>query len=217
MNNEWTRDQREKLTEAITALCGFFNKDMPDIAFRMYAKLLMEHPFDSVMDAVQRVLRDPSVRAMPTPAQVMATVHPPISPAADARDVATILFATCRKKGDFWNAGTFVNGQLYFEGKGQFWPTFEEALMAEVGEVGFAVVKRYGGWGAFWSVYNLSPDGVFLAQVRDLAETLEYKAMGGTLHHLPKLPRNREQVELERRQLLMSQMKKLEGGTDDAS
>lgn len=207
----WTQDQKNRLTEAITTMCAFYGKDLPDVAFKMYAKLLMDHPYELVMGAFQKCINDPTVRAMPAPAQLIALVKPLITEKDEARDVATILFRACRKHGDFWSAGVSINGRLVFDGENDYYNTFQEAATVVVGELGFEVIRRMGGWGAVYGMYNTTPDGVFMAQIRDLAETVSKKSASGTLREPPKLPKSIHEIENERRQTLNAQVKKLEG------
>jgi hypothetical protein len=212
----WSKEQETTLLELLVATSAFFARELPDISLRMYAKILMEHEPDFVFEAMRNVMRDPKIRQMPTPAQILETVKPVITPTDDARDVAALLGKACRKKGDLWSAGFFQDGRAHFEGGGKMHNTFEEAVIAEVGEVGFEVIRRIGGWGSFYTLWNNTTDSHFMAQMRDLAETVSKKSLGGVLYELPKLRKSQAQIEHERRQLLREQLKQL-GPSDDAS
>ncbi|MGE3756901.1 MAG: hypothetical protein AB7H97_04055 [Pseudobdellovibrionaceae bacterium] len=128
---------------------------LPDTVVQMYAKDLADLPVDKCIDAYERWRRNPANKVFPRPAEIRELVNPEefVSVEAKAREIAARIVGAVPKFG--WNNG-------------------KEARVF-IGEEGWSVVQRQGGWSHVCqslSSYNMNS---YQAQLRDqLAGSLKY-------------------------------------------
>jgi hypothetical protein len=162
------------LKKLIIGLAAYYAHPLDDFVVGMYAEDLMDLPIEDIVRAVREIRLDPKNTRFPMPAVIRAKAGAATSDVDVARDVSARIFKAIGRHGHNWSE------------KDKAWPS---EPLAELGELGFEVVKRLGGW---FRVCEFSCDvsaGVFLAQVRDLTESTIRAAKSGLLHEAPALPK----------------------------
>lgn len=142
-----TQNERAQLLEYVAALSAYYQRPLSDIVLKMYADDLNDLPLNDILKAYDGYRRDPKNRTMPLPAQIRAILAPEPDTESMSREiVARILEAQDRF--------------------GYTWPAEAKQF---IGEVGWSVVRAYGGWENFCS--GLGQDftvDAFSAQAREL-------------------------------------------------
>jgi hypothetical protein len=150
----------------IVALATIAGKDLDPqgIALNAFYEAVSDLPHDQVL----RVLKDwlKTDKGFPYPSQIREKVQPEITDEDDAQDVASLIIANVGRCG-------YTN---------------PEKARQRVGELGWAVVERMGGWKHLCEVLTHENEGMFRAQIRDLAETTSKRAKRGQLNEVPALP-----------------------------
>lgn len=161
-----TLQERQQLKATLVATSLYYGQDLADSAILLFVEDLEDLPLAEVMAALKRLRRDPKVSRLPLPAVIRAQITPPENDIDEAREASSRIMAAIARFG---------------------WPNSEQARMY-IGELGWAVVQRQGGWVSVCQVLNDSNKASFHAQWRDLAESLRKRAMAGNLDTAPGLP-----------------------------
>lgn len=138
---------RGQIGKIIAFTAEYYGKEMKREVISMMVDDLIDLPLNEVIKAYGDYRRDPKNRTMPLPAQIRAIVAPEPDTESMSREiVARILEAQDRF--------------------GYTWPAEAKQF---IGEVGWSVVRAYGGWENFCS--GLGQDftvDAFSAQAREL-------------------------------------------------
>lgn len=181
---------REKIQKMLIGLGEFYDKALTKSQLAMYADDLENLSAEQLHRAVTLWRNNPTNTRFPLPAQLIALVKPQMPTAKDlARDVAVRLLAAVDKFDYNWDQAYIAGGQKFFNGSdGKRHATWPDAMKAEVGTLGEAVINRFGGWKRFFDHVTEMDRGQATAQIRDYAESLQtrVKAHGGDLP--PALP-----------------------------
>ena len=177
------RDQHlVALKKLIVGLAAYYGHQIDEFVVGMYAEDLIDLPLDSVLTAAREIRLDPKNTRFPLPAQIREKAAPNVNDTDVARDVAARIFKAIARHGHNWSD------------KDDAWPA---QPVADLGELGYEVVKRLGGWFRVCEFSSEVSGGVFMAQVRDLAESTLKAARAGSLGQAPALPApKREQSSL---------------------
>lgn len=178
-----TQEQRDNLGQMLGVMAVYYGRtDINRPVISMYLDdLAAELTFDQAVEACTRYRRDKRNTRFPLPAQLIEAIKP--EPAG--RDLANIVTRKIDKAlidhGHRWHQGFFhdydENRQplCRFEantadGKKVFW-TWKEAVIAELGEIGWHAICSRGGWDALAQSQREMPEGTFVAQLRDQVES----------------------------------------------
>lgn len=138
------------LKETIILTASYYGRTLSEPVLNMYADDLQDLPVDLVIEAYRRYRRNPKNTQFPLPAQIRGIVAPEVDPDSAAREIAARITAAIPKFG---------------------WCNSNEAR-AYIGEVGWAVVERQGGWMYLCQHHGLELDPTaFQAQARELAKS----------------------------------------------
>ena len=136
--------------EVILLTASYYDRVLSPMVLTMYAEDLADLPADAVVDAYKAYRRDPRNTRFPLPGQIRALVEPAVDPESAAREIASRINHAIVKFG-------WANAS---------------AAEAYVGEVGWNIVNRSGGWSHLCQNHGVTLDpGVFQAQVRELAKS----------------------------------------------
>jgi hypothetical protein len=156
-----------RLAQTFAMYAAYYRLKLDDEVLRMYAEDLVDLPLAPVIDALRAYRANPKNRVMPMPADVRAMLEPQLDDDAMAREAASRVMAAISKFG-------YMRGTEARE-----W----------IGELGWLVVQRYGGWQRLCESLGSELDiGTFQAQARDLAKTQAQLARAGRLDQPPGLP-----------------------------
>lgn len=156
-----------QILEAIVLTAAYYGRDISPDVLRMYADDLSDLRPESVIEAYTVYRRNPKNRTMPLPAQIREIIEPQVDDDTLAREAASRIVAAVPKFG-------YMQGQ---------------AAKSYVGELGWRVVDRYGGWQTVCRNLGDTLDvGTFQAQAREIARAQATLARAGRHNEPPSLP-----------------------------
>jgi len=135
----------EKIVGAIEALAAIYGKSLSPAAIAMYASDLLEVGADKALPALEVCRR--KMRSFPTIADVLAEIPGAV---VDELDVARDI------------------GNRIWDAIGRFGWTNQARAQEFLGEMGWSVVERMGGWQNLCTM-DSEERGTFVAQARDFA------------------------------------------------
>lgn len=180
--------------KAITLTFAYYSagRTLSDDVLKMYATDLADLPDEQVVLAYDQWRRSPKNRRFPLPADIRDLLQPETNPEDDAREAATRIITAVRTYGH------------------------SNADMARefIGELGWEVVRLSGGWFNLCASMPNSESRIYLAQFRDLAQSIHHKTKNGSYGTPPALPeRQRGVLSFEdRKKYLLAQANALETG-----
>lgn len=143
-----TRQERIEIGEMLVGISQLYGRDLTKMALSMLLDAIDDLPAQAVGSALRSWVRESKANRIPTPAEIIAKVHgEPASREAVGREISSRIVGAISKFG---------------------WPS-PRAARDYIGEDGWMVVERMGGW-----VYICEQMGVslsvqtFQAQARDL-------------------------------------------------
>lgn len=137
-----------RIKEIIIMTASYYGKPISEAVLEMYVEDLDGLDTDMVIRTYKAYRRDPKNRQMPLPAQIRDMIEPQETPEAAARDLASKI------------SGAIV----------KFGHPNENLARNYIGEKGWAIVQRWGGWSYLCANHGTVIDpGQFYAQVRDHA------------------------------------------------
>lgn len=155
-----------KIAQIILGLAEYYDKTINENQLSMYVEDLSFLTPEELSYAVKEYRINPENKFFPLPAKLIELVNPFIDPEDEARDVASLIIAAVSSCG-YTNPGRAER---------------------EIGELGWTVIKRMGGWLHLCENLNANNEGMYRAQIRDYAQTVAKKAARGELDQRPQLP-----------------------------
>ena len=144
------QDQLKELKRMIIATGIYYQRDLPDEVLQMYVGDLQDLDFSEVITAMTSYRRDPKNTRMFLPAQIREIIMPTVNTKDLARETALRIQEAVTKFG---------------------WPNPTKA-QEFIGEAGWAVVERFGGWSYLCQNLGVGiQPGQFIAQCRDAIES----------------------------------------------
>ena len=160
----------------------------------LYERHLASLGFKAVAFAIEDIAANRKTNEpFPSIREIREKIIPEVSNKSVADDVANRIIAAFRKHGSNWGAGYFASSGHYFEARTsegvKTFNNFQEAFMAEVGEVGWQTIQRMGGYSNVCNEWGMSENpSAFRAQLRDMVQSIIEQAKAGKLHTPPALP-----------------------------
>jgi hypothetical protein len=162
-----TPQETARLAQSFALYAAYYRVKLDDEVLKMYAEDLSDLELMEVQEAMRLYRKNPKNRHMPLPAQIREMLEPQLDDDALARDAASRIVAAVSKFG---------------------WCNSSDAK-AYIGELGWRVVDRHGGWLYVCENLGRSLDvGMFQAQARELAKTQIQFSRAGNLDTPPALP-----------------------------
>ena len=156
-----------KLKEEIFLAAEITGRKLSDITIAAYAEALSDLPEDDCIVAIRKARNSGKFPAID---DIRELVDPTIDPIDDAREVASLVVEAIAKYG---------------------WTNPREAK-AHVGEIGWILVERMGGWVSLCENTMADNLGTLQAQFRDLAGSIIRRHQAGYGSTLPQLPQQPE-------------------------
>lgn len=154
----------QAIKEQIIMLASFAGREMNEMLLNGYMEAVSDLDQEQVLDTLKSWLR--TNKGFPHPADIRAKVMPELNPEDNAQDAANLAIACVSRYG-------YTN---------------PEKARASMGELAWAVVHRMGGWQHLCETLNNQNEGMFRAQIRNLAEVVSKKSKRGELDIAPALP-----------------------------
>lgn len=157
-----TREEQQKLKEALVFTAELCGKSFSDEAIKMLAHDMNHMEFEPVIAAMARLRKRGK---FPTVEEIEDIVKPKLDPADNAREVASLLIQAVSKFG-WCNA---------------------DGARKHMGELAWEIVRRLGGWVHLCETLNSANQGFLTAQIRDLATSMMKRAELGMTDVKPEL------------------------------
>lgn len=157
----------QQLKQEYVILAAYYQQKIGDEALVLYAADLEDLDLSATLQAMHRLRRQPGRRSFPLPGDIRDAVAPSEgSAAAKANEIAGKITAAITR----------------------FGYTQPERAQAYLGELGWLIINRMGGWRALCNSLLSSEMGTFRAQARDIAKAqLELEASGARRPRAPQL------------------------------
>lgn len=139
-----TQQEGLKVAQAFALTAAYYRVRIDDQILKMYAEDVADLPFDDVIKALGAYRRNPKNRQMPLPAHIREIIEPVETPESKAREIASKI------------SGAVV----------KFGQPNENLAREYIGETGWAIVARRGGWSHICSTADSSQ---LYSQIRDHA------------------------------------------------
>lgn len=146
-----TNEQKTEIARIYALTCKAFDKTLDADVLKMQVEDLSDLDFEQIKKALENYRIDEKSTIWPRAGKIRALVNPVMSADAVANEAASLIREAISKFG---------------------WPNGSEARKF-VGELGWAIVERSGGWSSLCENHGLSINPLtFHAQSRDLAKAI---------------------------------------------
>lgn len=179
--------ERKEILRIYALTAAYYREKLQDEVLRMYVADLDDIPFQEIRRAFDLYRKNRINRRTPMPADLVAILNPESSPVDEGNQVAALLLKCVARKGYNWT----MPGSWKYDA-----PTFPEAVIKEVGTLGWAVIQDLGGWAAVCDYVQRSNPTTVVAQIRDLATAIAKRATRGDYGKKPELPGREESKKL---------------------
>lgn len=141
-----TDAEKKNLAGLWAMYAAYYRTKIDDQVLRMYADDLSDLDFASVRDALDSYRKNPKNRTLPIPAVIRDQLSPNVDPDSTAREIAARIGGAITRFG---------------------WANGEQARNF-IGEIGWNVIQRRGGWSHLCQNHGVTIDPTaFEAQVRE--------------------------------------------------
>jgi hypothetical protein len=154
------------------ALGEYYQVPLTENQLLMYTQDVEKLSSDDLARAAQSWRNNPENTRCPRPAQLIDLLNPTVSEQGEAVEVANRIWEAIGKFG---------------------WPNPVKAKEF-IGELGWIVVERYGGWKSICLESNDAEPGIMKAQMRETAKSVAERARAGVLHTPPALPKPDQEI-----------------------
>lgn len=159
-------EEKKQVKACWVKLSMYYQYPLQDAVVEMYADDLSDLSFNETIHALNEYRLNPKNNRVPLPGAIRALVIPIVDDDSIAREAASRIISAIKKFG---------------------WPSPTEAK-EYIGELGWRIVERNGGWSALCENLMENQIGIFQAQARDLAKTQVQFSRADRLDEAPGLP-----------------------------
>jgi hypothetical protein len=139
----------------ITALADYYGRPLSPAAHMMYVEDLQELTGDELALACRQYRTNCENKFFPLPSVLIALARGTQSPEDVGQDIATRIWEAMARRG---------------------WNNPEQAKLY-IGDAGWEVVKRFGGWQSLCEGTTMDSRGTLIAQMRGIATVLHRKEL----------------------------------------
>lgn len=150
----------------LLGMAGAFSIQINEATLMWYSNALVHLQPEKVLAALREYGRTTKVQKLPTPAQIAELINPKLNPESEAREAAS-------------RVGKAVGLYGYVD---------PEGARKYIGELGWEVVQRFGGWSYICKNMGDSMNfNTLFAQMRDVAVAMYDRDLKGVGHKPPAL------------------------------
>lgn len=168
----------QEIKEAILDCADYYGVVLNPKVLTMYCADLCDLNPKIIISAYIQWRKDPKNTRMPLPAQIRATINPDLDDRKLSIEISRQIENAISKHGWNWEDGYFSPNGVYWESNNKIFFSFKEALLEELGPIGFAVITRMG-WLNLRNKANEMEPGTFHAQLRDTIDSTIYLERSG--------------------------------------
>lgn len=165
-------EERAILGRLIVTMGVYYNRPLNRDVVSLMVNDLADLPLNEVMNGYDEYRRNPKNNHFPLPGAIRAIVEPKTDEDAQAKEAAARIVHAITKYG-------YVN---------------RNAARGYIGELGWSVVEKQGGWQHLCENAQTDQMGMFQAQARELAKVQIQMAKAGKLNEAPALPQRSNRV-----------------------
>jgi hypothetical protein len=169
---------RIQIGELWITVAAMYGKEILRPALKLMLDAIGDLPVEPVIKAFEGWVKTSKAKTYPLPADIRDLVTPSVDDRNIALDLAKRISGAISRRGWTWPSN------FHYEG----FASFEEAVIAELGELAWVVICRRGGWQKIHDEYFEVDTGIFTAQLRDHIESVIKMAKAGILDTPPALP-----------------------------
>lgn len=170
-----TQQERNELGLILNNLCNYYSRQSNPATIAMFIEDLENFPLGQIQMAIKKYRQDPKNKTFPLPAQLIDILNPSVNPKNEAIEMASKILESISTFG---------------------YPN-EEKAKEYLGEYGWQIVKRWGGWDYLCKNLGVTIQiSTFQAQTRDMAISLYERNVQGLGGTMPQLPNARQFNEL---------------------
>lgn len=171
-----TDHERAQIGSTWLILAQMNGKEVQPAALSMMLDAISDLPAQKVINALNDWCAKSKAGRHPFPAELRDMVKPAIDSKALAIDLARKIDKSICDHGATWSHGCWYGEQgPFFEarvnGKTELFGTFKEAVIAELGPIGWNVICTRGGVENVLSAIREMDEGTFIAQLRDQVQS----------------------------------------------
>lgn len=160
-------DNLSQIQVLLIALAEYYQKPLTENQLVMYAEDLSRFESEKVQAAMYTYRNNPKNKFFPIPAQLIEVLEPEIDPSLQAIEISARIWQAIANFG---------------------WPN-PEGAKDFIGEIGWHVVTRMGGWPSLCDQVMQSDGGMLRAQMREMAKATMERQKLGMLFETPSFPK----------------------------
>ena len=178
-----------ELKEFVIGFAEFYGEQLSEMRLELYCQALSGITRQELVRAAGEVMRDPKVMRFPLPAVLLERIRPAANPEHDALEASSRIVQAISDYG-WTNPGP---------------------ARAFIGELGWRVVEREGGWETLCEKVRSEQIPTYRAQWRESAKAIQARAQRGELGApgLPEPKRDRDELPTNIGGLLLSTIKEV--------
>lgn len=166
-----TKDEIINLKKLIIHVADYYSKELNPEVVSMMAQDLEDLPFESVVNAYNKYRKEDRIMKFPMPSQIRDIVSPKIDSKELAIHITRKIDKAILKHGWNWEQGYFGSDGIYWESNGKKFNSFKEALIEEIGDIGYHSICLRGGWSSVCQSSNEMDEGQYYSQMRELIQS----------------------------------------------
>lgn len=148
-------NKRAEIAKIIIALGEYYSRVLSENQIAMYVEDLIDLEPQQLIESIKKYRLDPKNEFFPLPVKLKAMIGQAQSPDDLSRDTASKIIAAVSKYG--WNN--------------------PERARDYIGDLGWEIVKRQGGWMNLCESLTYDNQGIYQAQWRELATSIQRSGM----------------------------------------
>lgn len=159
--------ERQKVGEYWLGLASMYGKEINQMALKIMLDSVSDLPAEKVLKAFNEWSMSSKQNRHPLPADIREMISPNLDQRAVANDLVRKIDRAIMKHGYVWQEGYFHENGNYWQANEKIFVSFKEAVIEEVGPIGWHVLCSRGGWANICRSSNEMEEGQFVAQLRD--------------------------------------------------
>ncbi len=182
-------EEKNRLAVVYSATCKSFEKVLDPDVLKLQIDDLSDFDFEQITHALSVYRTDPKNRFWPKASEIRAIINPQPDTKQVAIELAYKIDKAVKKHGYNWASGQQQGGATYYKGGSNLYHTFKDAVIAELGPLGWHAICARGGWLSVRNSANEMDEGIFIAQMRDQIQasySLEKQGFDITQIEMPK-------------------------------
>jgi hypothetical protein len=191
----WTHEQKKLFIRSFVLTAKNYDKDLSFDLAEMVTSDIEDLNFEECMKALVNYRRDPKNKFWPKASDIRSIITPQIDKRAVSVELAHKIDKVIAKHGWPWPGGHQVNGVTVYTGANkQNFPTWKEAVISEVGKIGYHAICSRGDWQKTVKSANATDEQFFIAQMRDqIVSTITLREQGVDISKI-EMPKPGDQI-----------------------